>query len=481
MSRVRKALLHSSLSQYGARLIGLATTMIVARLLTPEEIGVFAIASAIVTVLSEFKLLGAADYLIREKELSEQKIRQALGLTVLISWGLGITVAFSGVTVAGFYNVEAIETLFYILSINFFLAPFISIPIALVNREFNFRLVLLVNFAGSVASLVSTIVLIKMGFGYYALAWALAVKTLIELLVVLFSSESSLYWKPSFSNVKEIAIFGFYNSGSNLLKRGVKIIPDLVIGKMGTPAQVGLFSRGLGFVDFIAGTLFMGVSPVVLPYLSEVKREQGNILDAYTRAVLMLSAVIWPVLTVAAIASLPTIRIFFGPQWDAAAPVASFMALWLILRTTHNFSNNLLVAVDRERLMLFKELIILVAAVALVIISFPLGLNAVAGSFLVLGVIEIGLVSWILRNALGLKVMKFFGALLPNVIISIVCGLATWAISFVVPFSADNAWKPVGAIALCLPIIWLTSLFLLRHPLATELGFLFRRTIARSS
>lgn len=112
MSRIRKALLHSSISQYGVKLIGLVTMMVVARLLTPEELGVFAIASGIVMLLSEFKLLGAADYLIRERELSEDKIRRALGLTILISWGLGIAVMLSGPWVGRFYEIPSLNTLF---------------------------------------------------------------------------------------------------------------------------------------------------------------------------------------------------------------------------------------------------------------------------------------------------------------------------------------------------------------------------------
>src|SRR5690554_7299878 len=89
-SSIRRAVLYSSVTRYSMRFMGLFSTMIIARLLTPEEIGTFAIASAIVMVMSEFRLLGAGAYLVREQELTEEKIRSATGLTVLISWGLGL-------------------------------------------------------------------------------------------------------------------------------------------------------------------------------------------------------------------------------------------------------------------------------------------------------------------------------------------------------------------------------------------------------
>src|SRR5690606_42003822 len=89
-SSIRRAVLYSSVTRYSMRFIGLGSTMVIARLLTPGEIGTFAIASAIVMVMSEFRLLGAGAYLVREQELTEETRRSAPGLTVLISRSQGL-------------------------------------------------------------------------------------------------------------------------------------------------------------------------------------------------------------------------------------------------------------------------------------------------------------------------------------------------------------------------------------------------------
>jgi hypothetical protein len=87
------------------------------------------------------------------------------------------------------------------------------------------------------------------------------------------------------------------------------------------------------------------------------------------------------------------------------------------------------------------------------------------------------MVSWILKYFLGLNVARFYRELTPNLFISVLCGLATWAISFFVPFSSEDAWKPVGVIALCLPPVWIGSVFLVKHPLADELMGIVRRVV----
>ena len=139
MASVRLALLYSSLGRYFLMLIGLVSTMVVARLLTPEEIGTFAIASSVVMLMAGFRMLGANAYLVREKELTPEKIRSAYGLTILISWGLGGVVLELAYPLADYFDVAEVAVLFAILSISFIVAPYISIPDALLSREFKFR------------------------------------------------------------------------------------------------------------------------------------------------------------------------------------------------------------------------------------------------------------------------------------------------------------------------------------------------------
>ncbi|MDS1309928.1 oligosaccharide flippase family protein [Marinobacter xiaoshiensis] len=470
MSKVRTAILFSSMSQYAVRFIGLASTMIVARLLTPDEIGTFSVASAIVMIVAEFKLLGAADYLVREEHLTDEKIRRALGLTILISWSLGLVIMALGSWASAYYGLAPLKVIFLILATTFFLSPFISIPMALVARQFNFKVLLAANIFSSLAALIVTVTLIYLGFSFYSLAWGHVAKILVEFLVVTFTKDFPIYWRPVLKNVEVIAKFGIYNSLTNLFKKGVAVAPDLVIGKMGTTAQVGMFSRGQGFVSFLSGTLTSGASPVVLPYLSEAKRSGDDLISAYTKATLLMGAIVWPVLAVASVASLPAIRIFFGGQWDAAAPVASILAVWLILRSVHHFANNLLIASGNERAMLIKEAFLFFAIFVLVITAFPLGLQGVAYAFLILGVLEAFVNTWLLARVLDLKVIPFYLSLLPNLIISMVCATTTFTLSMWLSFEAEPPWKVIGTVAMCLPPIWLLSLKVLGHPLYKEIG-----------
>ena len=96
MSKVRMALLYSSGSLYVYQLISLFFSMYVARVLTPAEIGLYAIAASITMVSGELKVLGTSDYLIRQKNVTKEMIKASLGLSLLVSGSIGaLLVIFS--------------------------------------------------------------------------------------------------------------------------------------------------------------------------------------------------------------------------------------------------------------------------------------------------------------------------------------------------------------------------------------------------
>lgn len=474
MSNVRQAVLFSFATRYSAMIVGLVSAMLVARLLTPEEIGTFAIASAIVMVMSEFRLLGAGMYLVRENELTQDKIMSATGLTILISWGMGLGIWTAAPVIAAFYELEPIKLIFRILSISFFLAPAISIPTALLTRDFRFRQLFVVRICTSITNLSCTIGLITLGYSFYALAWGYTLAVIAEFFLILFYRPQGMPWSPNFRNLGPIAKFGIYNSLAGFFRRGVVTAPDMIIGKMGTTTQVGLFSRGLGFIEFVSQTLMMGVKPVVLPYLSKVQRTGDNVNDAYIAATVLLGGIIWPILAVASVVSLPAIRLFFGDQWDAAAPYATLIAYWAMFRSVHWFSSDLLVAKGKEKLMVLKEGGLFVLYIVGIALAFPSGLSAVAGVFTAVGLVDLVVTTWILTRFVGLQPLKMARAWLPNFLVTVLCWGAAFLIFSNGEFISKGIPNAFWAVAAILPLVWLMMIFVVRHPLKKEVVLFLR-------
>lgn len=480
MSRIRRAVMFSALTKYSVMLIGLISTVVVARLLTPDEIGTFAVASAVVMLVSEFRILGAGAYLVREKNLTDHKVRAALGLTILISWGLGIVVIAAAPFVADFYQLPPVKTIFWILSVGFFVAPFVSIASALLARQLEFNLQFRMQIAGTLVNLAVTLVLIYLGASFYSLAWGHAAGAVTRFLVVIiFLRPKQMSYRPMLGGMKPIASLGIYSSLANIMRRATVVAPDLVIGKAGTTYEVGIFSRGLGFIQFVSDSLMMSVTPVALPYLAGTRREGGDIRAAYLRASVLLGGILWPVLAVGSLATLPAIRLFFGDQWDAAAPLASWLALWAALRSVHWFSNEALLAVHLERLMAIKEVIVFVVLLAGIVMAYSGGLERVAQVFMLIGLLEVVFITFLLRTCIELQVSAFVRAWLPNLAIAGVCALVTVGMRQLVDFDEAPPWQPAIGLLMVMPPVWIILLWLFRHPLFGEIAGVLSRAVGK--
>lgn len=479
MPSVRSAVYYSALSKYSLSAIGVLSTILVARLLTPAEIGTFAIASAVVMLLGEVRLIGAGVFLVREKELTSDKISSAMGLTMLMSWGLGLGLILTAPFIASFYDIAEIRLIFWILAISFITAPFISMPAALLSRELKYNILFKIRLVTALTNLTTTLTLIMLGFSFYALAWGSALSMLMQSLITLYYAPANMVWTPSFRGLKPILRVGIFSSVANISKQSQLLLPDLVLGKVSTTAQVALYSRGLGFIEFVSKTLVKGVSPVVLPYLSKINREGGSMTEAYTKASVLLGAIIWPVLAVASLVSLPAIRLFFGDQWDAAAPVASVLAFWAIVRSVHAFFQQMMVTSGFEGAMVTKELVIFGLYLSLIIVAAPYGLTSIAWAMLIAAGIDAVLSTLIMHKVLRLSPVRFYRALMPNAILAAICWLATWLLGLWVDFSSPAILRSIGVVAFVLPFIWLAGLKLLRHPMYDEIYDMWQQLVAR--
>ena len=199
MTTIRKAIMYSAFGQYSVHILNFITVIVLARIMTPAEIGVYAVAGSVSLLATELRSMGVVQYLIREKDLDQKKIRAALGLTVAVSWTLGLIIVIAAPLVADFYNEVAVKNILWILSITFVIGPFTSVPVALWQRKMNFQSQFVQKFLGGIFYSGSSIIFVLLGYSYYGLAFGAIVGLIIELIVVIYLRPAGTAWIPSFS------------------------------------------------------------------------------------------------------------------------------------------------------------------------------------------------------------------------------------------------------------------------------------------
>lgn len=478
MNSVRRSVWLTFADSYFGLVLQVASTMIIARILTPQEIGVFAIAAVFSTLASMFRDFGVAEYLIQERELSSDKIAAALALNITVSWFMAAAMFFGAPAVAHFYGYPGVQDVMHVQAIGFLLVPFGAVTMAWFRRELDFRPVMICNVAGTVTAFITSVALALAGWGTMALAWSTVAAIAVTVaLSVWFRPPSFPRW-PSLRGVGQVFHFSKFVSLMYIVSQVAKGLPEMIIGRALGAVEVAMFSRGNGLVEMFNRLVMRSVFTVCMPYLARADREEGAIAPAYVRNVSYLTAVGWPFVTFMGIAAYPAIQIVYGPQWDAAVPIAQVLCVACAIEMVHCLSREALLTrgLAKEANNLQAVLAVLLGLGLLA--GVPFGLVGVAWGVTAYTVVGMSVSQWFLGRHIGLRAADLFRGCLPSVGLTAVSAApsALWALTQGVGKHNYVAFGIGGG--LLTAVAWLAAIHWLRHPLVAELEPIKRRLMA---
>lgn len=420
MTTVRRSLAYSAAESYLAVVMQLAGTMIIARLLTPEEAGIFAVAAVFAAFASTFRDFGVAEYLIQEHELTRDKIRAALTANIAVSWAMGILLVLSSGAVAEFYRHPGIAEVMRVQAINFLLIPFGAVTMAYFRRQMDFRPMFIASMLANVTTFSVATLCALSGLGYMSLAWSSLAGVCVTVAASLWFRPADFPRLPGLAEIRSVVRFGKHASGIYIFGQAGKSAPEIIIGRALDMPSVAFFSRANGLIEIFHKTVLRAVMPVCLPYFAKSNREQGTVVTGYLRAVSYLTAVGWPFFAFLGIVAYGAVRIVYGTQWTASVPLAQILCAAALIEIVHYLAKEVIIAagrVDRSNLLQMgvqgSRIIGLLAVI-------PFGLAGACWGLLGAALFGAVYAQWMLAKTIGLSIRDIAGACLPSVYVAFV-------------------------------------------------------------
>ena len=482
MNATRHSLLFSFAEKYTVLLLGIVATMMLSRLLTPAEVGVYSLGAVLVALAQVVRDFGVGQYLIQEKQLDRPKLRAALATSVLVAWLLAALVLAGSGPLARFYDEPRLRLVLQLLSINFVLIPFSALTMPMLRRQLRFRAIYLINAANSVTNLLVAVGLALLGYSYMSMVWAALAGTLASLLASLALRPRELPWLPGTKGMRAIAAFGAVSTGGGLIDEASVAAPDLIIGKLIGIESLALFGKAQSVLNMFNQLITSAISPVVFPLFAQHDREkaqrgQGGAAPAYLRTVSYMTALAWPFFFFLACMALPLVKLLYGQQWLACVPLIRIMCLSSAMYSMFSMARYLLVATGQLRVQVGIDAWAGALKVALVLAAAPLGLVAVAWAVMASLLLRSWLVYRALRTVSGLDWRLLLRTVRKSLLL---CGLTAPApllMSILLPNELPHAMPLLALVGtgLATLLCWLGGLFLLKHELAAECVLLQRK------
>lgn len=477
MSTVRRSLAYSAADSYLSVVMQLISTVIIARLLTPAETGVFAVAAVFAALASTFRDFGVAEYLIQEKSLTPDKIRAALSANIATSWLMAAFLFFGSATVADFYRDAGVAQVMRVQSINFLLIPFGAVTMAHFRREMNFRPIFLVGLAANLTGLGVSVGCALAGLGYMSLAWGSLASTAVGVSASILLRPAGFPRWPGLAEIRGVLHFGKHASGIYLFGQAGKSAPEIVIGRALDMPSVGYFSRANGLIEIFNRSVMRAVLPVCLPYFAKSNRDTGAIAPGYLVASSYLTAIAWPFFIFLGIVAYGAVRLIYGDQWLISVPLAQILCAAALIETIHVLSTEAIIAtgrIDRSNALQFG---IQSARILGLFAVIPFGLEGACWGLLAAAACGSMYAQWMLHKTIGLKIGAVLAACRPSAMIAIVstAPVALWA--WWQPVAETNYLYFLFGGGLLTGIIWLIAVRLFLTPFWVEIASIAARIL----
>lgn len=465
---VRRAVILASLEKYVCFGITTATSLVVARLLTPTEIGVYSVAAVFVALAGTIRDLSAGTYLVQETALDSLRIRAAFTLALTMGVALAVLVASASGVAAAFYGEPLIGQVLLVLAINFVLVPLGSVTQALLWRELRADALAVIRTAAVVVNSVAVVLLAWLQFGVMSLAWAAVAASVTSACVSMLYRPRDLSFRPSLVELPRVLRSGTWLTGGSILDTLSRSSVDLVLGRLQGFAGLAYFSKAQSVVGMSESLAMAGVRAVILPYLSEKKRSEQSLLAPYQRLLVLLNSLTLPFLLGISIAPLLAVRVLFGDQWDRAAQLLPLVALSGALASLQPLSRDVLVAAGCLRAQLTLQAWTLSLRVAGAGIGAVFSLEAAVVGLLVAGVASFALQHRALQRAIDLRIGDYWLAIRAALLPVAASAVGPFALVFLdLPIPASEGAR-LAAMALLGVMGWALAIGVCRHPLRAE-------------
>ena len=355
------------------RFASIAITAVLARLLSKEDFGVFAIALAVYLVVASLAEMGMASAIARSSSEPEDIGPTVATISIMVSCVLSAAMFVGAPLIASAVGQPAAGEPIRVLSLCLVLTGVFAVPGAQLVREFRQDRIFLGTVVGFLVGNPILIVMAVNGGGALAFAWSRVIGQLATGLVFYFST--SRRYRPGWRSDRVGALirFGLPLSLANLVNWTLLNADYLILGRLVDVALVGVYMIAFNVASWSTAVLGSVLNSVVVPAFGRVQGDKQRLAHALASASELVALLVFPIGVLTVALSGPLITAVFGSKWADAVPVLTVLALYGVMYAFSLLYVNVLVATGRTMRLLLIQVGWVVALVPAIVVGLHVG------------------------------------------------------------------------------------------------------------
>jgi PST family polysaccharide transporter len=358
------------LAQICRFVLRLLTSVVIARLLLPEDYGLVGMVTALLGFALLFSDFGLSMATVQKPETTHEEVNCLFWINLSVGAGLTLlTVAFAPV-IARFYHEPRLTLVAIALSGTFLLAGLTIQHQALLKRQMCFGRLAAIEMASLFVTIPTGVLLAWRGAGY----WTLIVMQMAAAFINVVGTWLACDWRPGrprwHAATGNSLRFGGNLLGFNLLNFLARNLDNVLIGRFWGAFELGLYAKSYSLLLMPLQQINAPLANVATPTLSRLQNDPARYRKYYCTAVAIVAYLTYPPMILAAVLADILVPLLLGPQWTGAVTLFRIFALVALLQAVMNPTGFLFISLGRtDRLRRWG-----LFAIPLIVASFAVGL-----------------------------------------------------------------------------------------------------------
>ena len=428
--------------------------MVLARLITPGEMGVLGLTGLFFALANTLKEAGFGAALIRKQDRTEVDCSTVFWFNIVANVLIGLIFWLVAPWFAVFFNVPDLTWITRISCIMMVLGATQSVHYTLYSAKRNFRTPTIIGICTTLLGMPVTLYLAYTGWSYWSMVISGVFTGLVSLVVIWIVSP----WKPSFvfsgKSFKEFFFFGYKLSLASTVWTVYNELINFVIGKFYSPAQLALYNRANHLAQLPATTLLDPLAGIMFPVLSTIQDDDDRLREVYRKYLrVYLLLMYWIMFTLAASAE-PIILVLYGSGWLPCSTYLQILCLGFMVTPLLRVNNSYLWVKGCSGLLLRREINVRSVGIVLMCGGAYWGVTAVCWMFVAANFYNLLVTLRYSVPLLRISVREQFRDLIPYAILAAIVNIPAFTLNAILPTGYISAFcGPLIAIVLYIAIL----------------------------
>jgi O-antigen/teichoic acid export membrane protein len=400
-------------------------TIVLARLLTPEDYGLIGMVAILINFVGMFQYLGLSTATVKWSELNHQQVSTLFWVNMALSVAIMLVTIGSGPLLAWFYKEPRLIGITTGYGITILFAGLAIQHEAILTRQMRFTAIVIVEVVALLIGFVSAVVAAWHGAGY----WALVLNQLVMTSITVVGVWVACRWRPGLPahgiGIRSMLSYGGNLTGFNVMTFFSRNLDNALIGKFWGPSQLGVYSRAYQMLLMPMQQINAPLSAVAVPALSRLADSPERYRAAYLKILEKIVMITMPLGALMIATSDWMVLLLLGPQWRETGRIFMLLGIAAMIQPVTKTSWWLFSTQGRTRELFHWGLLGGAIAIVSIVAGLPWGATGVAASYAVADLcIATPLLFWYVGRRGPVRTIDFYRTIAP-VSAASVCSLAT--------------------------------------------------------